>query len=139
MAAAGATRFEAMEQLLRALADPTRLRIVGLLLAGEVCVCHIHETLRIPQPKASRHLAYLKRARLVADRRNGLWVYYRLVEPADAVLRAIVDTIAHCCAAHVPIAERDRRRLERATGRCCTLRDRPAARPCCSGATGERL
>src|SRR5262249_23752695 len=67
-----------MEALLKAVADVTRLRILGLLLTGEVCVCHIHESLRIPQSKASRHLAYLRRAGLVATRREGLWVHYRL-------------------------------------------------------------
>ena len=50
-----------METLFKALADATRLRILGLLLTGEVCVCDIHESLKIPQPKASRHLAYLRR------------------------------------------------------------------------------
>src|SRR5712692_8448887 len=57
-----------MERLFKALADATRLRILGLLLTGEVCVCHIHESLKIPQPKASRHLAYLRRAGLVETR-----------------------------------------------------------------------
>ena len=52
-----------MEALFKALADETRLRILGLLLAGEVCVCDIHESLKIPQPKVSRHLAYLRRSR----------------------------------------------------------------------------
>ena len=52
-----------METLFKALADATRLRILGLLLTGEICVCHIHESLRITQPKASRHLAYLRKAR----------------------------------------------------------------------------
>ena len=51
-----------MERLFKALADATRLRILGSLLTGEVCVCHIHESLKTPQPKASRHLAYLRRA-----------------------------------------------------------------------------
>src|ERR1700716_1985131 len=67
-----------MESVFKALADTTRLRILGLLLTGEVCVCHIHESLRIPQPKASRHLAYLRRSGLVATRRDGLWIHYRL-------------------------------------------------------------
>ena len=73
-----------------ALADPTRARIVGLLTGGEVCVCHLHETLRIPQSKASRHLAYLRRAGLVETEKRGLWVWYR-VDPArlDA-LRAVL-------------------------------------------------
>ena len=57
-----------METLFKALADATRLRILGLLLTGEVCVCHIHESLKIPQPKASRHLAYLRRGRVWSRR-----------------------------------------------------------------------
>ena len=67
-----------MAALFQALGDATRLRILGLLLSGEVCVCHIHESLRIPQPKVSRHLAYLRRSGLVDTRRDGLWVFYRL-------------------------------------------------------------
>ena len=57
----------AMEALFKALADATRLRILGLLLTGEVCVCDIHESLKIPQSKASRHLAYLRRIRTRRD------------------------------------------------------------------------
>ena len=55
-----------LEQLFRALGDDTRLRILGLLASGETCVCHIHGALGIPQPMASRHLAYLRRMGLVA-------------------------------------------------------------------------
>ena len=85
----------AMERLFKALADATRLRILGLLLTGEVCVCDIHESLRIPQPKASRHLAYLRRAGLVATRRDGLWVHYRLAEPPDATVRTVLNAAVH--------------------------------------------
>src|SRR5215470_129896 len=84
-----------LEQLFKALADATRLRILGLLLGGEICVCHIHESLRISQPKASRHLAYLRRAGLVATRRDGLWIYYRLADVRDPILRTIRDAVAH--------------------------------------------
>ena len=78
-----------MERALQALGDPTRLRILSLLVGGEVCVCHIHEALRVPQPKASRHLAYLRRANLVEARKDGLWVHYRLANVDDAgVVRA---------------------------------------------------
>src|ERR1700752_1846813 len=73
-----AKQLPEMETLFKALADATRLRILGLLLTGEVCVCDIHESLKIPQPKASRHLAYLRRSGLVDTRRDGLWVHYRL-------------------------------------------------------------
>ena len=74
----GESHLIEMEALFKALGDATRLRILGLLLTGEVCVCDIHESLRIPQPKASRHLAYLRRAGLVETRRDGLWIHYRL-------------------------------------------------------------
>src|SRR5215218_10645826 len=84
-----------METLFKALADATRLRILGLLLTGEVCVCDIHESLRIPQPKASRHLAYLRRAGLVDTRREGLWVHYRLAKRPNRVIGAVEDAVRH--------------------------------------------
>ena len=92
-----------METLFKALADATRLRILGLLLAGEVCVCDIHESLKIPQPKASRHLAYLRRCRPGRHAARGLWIHYRLGDAGrsghggdrDAVRHALthVDTV----------------------------------------------
>ena len=86
-----------LEQLLRALADDTRLRILALVAAGEVCVCNIHRALGIPQPTVSRHLAHLRRAGLVATRKDGLWVHYRLVPPKDpalaVVLKATIDAL----------------------------------------------
>jgi ArsR family transcriptional regulator len=105
------------ELLLKALADGTRLRILGLLLTGEVCVCHIHETLRIPQPKASRHLAYLRRSGLVETRREGLWVHYRLADVGDPVQRTIRDAVTHALG-HVALIHRDVERLRKKTG-CC--------------------
>jgi ArsR family transcriptional regulator len=106
-----------METLFKALADATRLRILGLLLAGEVCVCDIHESLKIPQSRASRHLAYLRRSGLVDTRREGLWIHYRLGHLADPVLAAIVDAVKHALG-HVETVRRDGQRLERRTG-CC--------------------
>src|SRR3954454_23502845 len=64
-----------MEELFKALGDTTRLRILGLLLTGEVCVCDIHQSLKIPQSKTSRHLAYLRKSGLVETRRSGLWIH----------------------------------------------------------------
>ena len=78
----GDRELAGLANLFRALADPTRLRILALLGQGELCVCHIYESLRIPQSKASRHLAYLRRAGFVRARKRGLWVYYALAEPA---------------------------------------------------------
>src|SRR5438105_13173805 len=84
-----------MERLFKALADRTRLRILGLLLTGEVCVCDIHQALKIPQPKASRHLAYLRRAGLVDTRREGLWIHYRMAHLSNPVLVAVRDAARH--------------------------------------------
>ena len=106
-----------LEALFKALADVTRLRILGLLLDGEVCVCHIHESLKISQPKASRHLAYLRRAGLVETRRDGLWVHYRMTTLSDPVLKAIATTISQGLA-RADIVLRDGERLRKRTG-CC--------------------
>jgi ArsR family transcriptional regulator len=111
--------LHAIDRVCKALADPTRLRILGLLLGGEVCVCHIHESLRIPQPRASRHLAYLRRAGLVETRKDGQWVHYRLASPKDDVTRTLMETIGGCVAA-LPTWKRDVARLEQRTGCCIT-------------------
>jgi ArsR family transcriptional regulator, arsenate/arsenite/antimonite-responsive transcriptional repressor len=67
-----------LDRIFRALSDRTRLRILHLLLPGELCVCHLVDVLDLPQPKVSRHLAYLRGAGLVIARKEGLWNYYRL-------------------------------------------------------------
>jgi len=121
-----------LETLFRALSDRTRLRILGLLIGGEVCVCDIHESLKIPQPKASRHLAYLRRAGLVEVRKKGLWVHYRLAPAADAVRGAILEAVRHGLR-HAPAVDRDRRRLDKRTGCCAPLRAIiPGAFACCA-------
>jgi ArsR family transcriptional regulator, arsenate/arsenite/antimonite-responsive transcriptional repressor len=71
------------ELLFRALADRTRLRLLNLMAAGEVCVCFFVEVLGTNQPKISRHLAYLRRAGVVAARREGKWMHYRISHPSD--------------------------------------------------------
>jgi len=110
-------QLSGLETLFKALADDTRLRILGLLLGGEICVCDIHETLKIPQSKTSRHLAYLRRAGLVDARREGLWIRYRLAQPADPVLAAVADSVKHALT-HVDAVQRDGGRLKKRTG-CC--------------------
>ena len=122
-----------MEQVLKALGDATRLRILGLLLAGEVCVCHIHESLRIPQPKASRHLAYLRRSGLVETRKDGLWVYYRLAEPRDPVIATIQQAVTHALQ-HLDAVRSDIDRLEKKTGCCVPAATGAPAWACCNGA-----
>ena len=86
-----------LELFFAALADRTRLRLLNLMRDGEVCVCFFAETLSTNNPKISRHLAYLKRAGLVAARRDGKWMHYKITEPqhlpAAEVFWAALDMI----------------------------------------------
>jgi ArsR family transcriptional regulator len=133
------TDIGALESLFGALADRTRLRILGLLAGGEVCVCDIHETLKIPQPRASRHLAYLRRAGLVEARKQGLWVHYRLAPAADRVAQMIVEAVEHALG-HLPAIARDRARLEKKTGCCAPRQDgAPVRFACCTPAPKPRV
>ncbi len=119
-----------LEDLFKALADATRLRILRLLMAGEVCVCDIHETLKIPQAKASRHLAYLRRAGLVTTRRDGLWIHYSLAKSADSIIVTIADATTHVLG-HVDALRKDAERLEKRTG-CCVPAAQSLGLACCA-------
>lgn len=80
------------ENLFRGLADPTRLRIVMLLLDAELCVCDLMAVLQLPQSTVSRHMSRLKSSHVVVDRRDGKWVHYRLREtPALMELREFLE------------------------------------------------
>lgn len=84
-----------MEKFFVALSDRTRLRLINLMSGGEICVCFLVAVLEAPQPKVSRHLAYLREAGLVEARRDGKWMHYRLVEPshehAEKILRGVLE------------------------------------------------
>jgi len=120
-----------LEELFKALADVTRLRILRLLMAGELCVCNIHDALKIPQAKASRHLAYLRRVGLVTTRRDGLWIYYALSKSADPIVATIEDATIHVLG-HVEALRRDAERLEKQTGCCVPAGAHPRDLPCCA-------
>lgn len=112
----------------RALADPTRLRIVRLLLQGPLCVGDLVSVLDLPQPMVSRHLASLRRAGLVEDEKRGLWCFYRLTArpgPQQKIL-AVLDAAA----AGVAGAAADDAALRRlrSKGGCCPQHQRPARR-----------
>lgn len=99
------------ERFFLALADGTRLRILNLLVEGEVCVCFFTETLGESQPKVSRHLAYLRGAGLVSTQRDGKWIYYRINWPEDTDLKEILrSTIAGLTSIPSMLAERKRLR-----------------------------
>lgn len=94
-----------------ALADPTRLRILSLLGNEEVCVCHIHASLDVPQPTASRHLAYLRKSGLVEARRDGIWMHYRLARLNNPVIASVIKAALHALT-HTAIKDKDDRRLQ---------------------------
>lgn len=103
------------ELFFRALADRTRLRLLNLLRNDEVCVCFFVETLKTNQPKISRHLAYLRRAGIVGVRRDGQWMHYRVVEPADADAARVLNDVMAWLATDLEM-QRDRDRLVKV---CC--------------------
>jgi ArsR family transcriptional regulator len=120
----------------QALGDNTRLRLLNLMAEQELCVCYFVEILGAPQPKISRHLAYLRNAGIVRARREGKWMHYSVVMPphigAAHILRLTLDALKEDKAMHA-----DRARLTRA---CCTpakysLNGAPlptaVAEPCC--------
>lgn len=82
-----------LEKFFIALSDRNRLRLINLIGEDEICVCFFVEILRMPQPKVSRHLAYLRRAGIVAARREGKWMHYRIVPPADEYARRILEAV----------------------------------------------
>jgi ArsR family transcriptional regulator len=103
--------LEALTNVYAALADPTRLRILSLLTEDEICVCHIHASLDVPQPTASRHLAYLRRSGLVEARRDGTWMHYRLAKIDNAAIAAVVKGALHALT-HAAISVKDEKRLQ---------------------------
>ena len=111
------TAVHRVDLLFRAFSDRTRLRILHMLRDGELCVCHIVDVLGVPQPKASRHLAYLRKAGLVKARREGQWSYYRLAPARPAFHQKLLDCLA-CCFDDVPELAKDARRLGIRKG-CC--------------------
>ncbi len=115
-----------LERFFQALGDNTRLRLLNLMGDQEVCVCYFVEILGGPQPKISRHLAYLRRAGIVEARREGKWMHYRITMPphrgATIVLRQTLD-----CLKGEKQMQRDRARLTRA---CCA----PSRYPLLEGA-----
>ena len=82
-----------MQDVFKALADPTRVRIVHLLRRGPLCVGDLVSVLHVPQPKASRHLAYLRRTGLVDDEKRGLWCFYRLAAPRTRSQRKLLELL----------------------------------------------
>ena len=113
------TRSTPVDKMFRAFSDRTRLRILHLLGGGELCVCDLVDVLGVPQPKASRHLAYLRKAGLVVARKDGLWQHYSLAPAATEFHRSLLNCLA-CCFRSVPELKRDAERLGRSRAACCS-------------------
>jgi len=107
-------RFD-RELFFKALADPTRLRIINLIGDQEVCVCFFVEILKTNQPKISRHLAYLRRADVVAARREGIWMHYRISTPNDEHAAKVLSAVREWLV-NDPAMQQDRKRLDKI---CC--------------------
>lgn len=104
----------------RAFSDPTRLRILCLLRKRELCVGDLVSILKVPQPTASRHLAYLRKAGLVVTRDQGSWTFYGLAPARSAFHEQLVECLAHCFT-EVPKLKTDAVRAKKLgqSGGCC--------------------
>lgn len=112
------TSPEAFEQLFQALGDRTRIRLLNLMTEGEVCVCFFVEVLAEPQPKISRHLAYLRSAGLVGARREAKWIHYGITPPEHPAVRQAFEAVLSTFAGDREL-QRDRVALAKA---CCSPR-----------------
>ena len=117
--------MQELEGYFKGLADRNRMRIINLLLHGELCVCDIQRILDASQPNVSRHLNYLKHSGLVLDRREGFRVFYRLSAEGDSTLRGLWEFL---CGAfkRERILQGDLRKLRQSIreGACAIPQDR---------------
>lgn len=101
--------------MFRALGDETRLRIVALLVHGDLCVCHLEKALGLSQPNASRQLGILKNAGVVDSRREGTWVYYGLNKRTHALVESQMRALARAFGAEDAL-KADHARLKKSCG-----------------------
>ena len=109
-----------VDRIFRAFSDRTRLRILSLLKQSELCVGDLVEILKVPQPKVSRHLAYLRRAGLVQTREQGLWNFYRLSPASSSFHKKLIECLGECFG-DVPEIARDAGKADalKKSGGCC--------------------
>ncbi|MCO6439061.1 MAG: winged helix-turn-helix transcriptional regulator [Phycisphaerae bacterium] len=110
--------MESTSALFRAFADPTRIRLLNLMLEGEVCVCDLVAVLDQPQPTVSRHLAALRRAKLVRVRSDGRWKYYRAARGAAGIERTLLNCVRRCLR-EIDVLQSDLARLKEVRGTGC--------------------
>ena len=100
-----------LDAVFKGFADPTRIRILSLLAAGELCVCDIVDILGLPQPAISRHLAYLRRTGLVEVTRDAKFAHYRLAAAEHAVHQNLVNCVRTCFRG-ITSLDKERRKAE---------------------------
>jgi ArsR family transcriptional regulator len=125
--------IDELESAFRALGDKTRLRILALLGNNEVCVCHIHDSLGLPQPTVSRHLAYLRRAGLVDVRRDGVWMHYQKARSLDPAVQTVLNAAVNAVT-QIPATTQDRKQFQRAFGELYVV-STPSGGSCCTPRT----
>ncbi len=115
-----------LEQLFKGLADQTRLRILNLLIHGELCVCDIQYVLESSQANVSRHLTYLRNSDLVLDRRDGVRMYYRLAQPSEGIHKHLFGFLREAFHSS-EILQQDSRKLKKAieNGSCTASEWKP--------------
>lgn len=94
-------------EIYKCIADPQRLRILNLLEAGALCVCHLQELLEVPQVKMSKQLAAMKQLGLIESSREGTWMIYSLVEPAHGLIRTNLKYLREADCAECNQLQRD--------------------------------
>lgn len=127
--------IDELENVFKALADKTRLRILAIVGNNEVCVCHIHDSLGVPQPTVSRHLAYLRKSGIVAARRDGVWMHYRVSRSLSPVVQGVVAAALDALQ-QLPATTQDRKQFQRSFGQLYVL-DAPTGGACCAPRTQE--
>ena len=110
-----AGRLENLQDVVLALADPIRLRLLSMMRKQEICVCYFTAVIDAPQPTVSRHLAYLRGKGLVEARRDGKWMHYSLVRPKDKAVARALDQVLEAAADDQQI-QADTKKLRAA---CC--------------------
>jgi ArsR family transcriptional regulator len=105
--------------MFRACSDPTRLRILSLLRSGEACVGDIVTVLDVPQPSASRHLAYLRRSGLVTARRDEQWIHYALAPSRNRAHAKLLELLSLLADGDEARSDARRAARLRAEGGCC--------------------
>ncbi|MDE3058068.1 MAG: metalloregulator ArsR/SmtB family transcription factor [Bacteroidota bacterium] len=110
-----------LANVFKALSDESRLRIIHILLtSGELCVCDIETTMGFTQTKVSRHLAYLKKAELVTERRQGLWKLYSIAKSKNPEYKHVLDCVSEIVRLQ-PVAQKDAKLLTKNIKKgCCT-------------------